>query len=158
MIRNYDMFFVMLLIKVFCVFLRRTGPTTTTTIHQQPPNSHSMSLTIVFGYVAVTMFLYMFFHYKFLKIFDNCTSFCLSQLPAIFKNGYQDDTDSETMTTGGSAHRGGDVRRPLTVWDIPGPINLPMIGTKWVFLWKYSITQIHKVYAGDQCYYMLFFK
>lgn len=35
------------------------------------------------------------------------------------------------------------------VWNIPGPKNIPFIGTKWVFFWKYKLIKLHEAYAGN---------
>ena len=29
---------------------------------------------------------------------------------------------------------------------IPGPISLPLIGTKWIFFWKYKMSKLHEFY------------
>lgn len=106
-----------------------------------------MSLTLIFSYIAISMFLYMFFHYKFLKIFDGWTSFCMRQLPVIFKRATK-PTDTNLLAGPQRMVVVGERRLP-GVWDIPGPSSVPFLGTKWIFLWKYSITQMHKVYEGD---------
>lgn len=68
------------------------------------------------------MSLFMFLHYKFLKIFEYCTS------------------KSYRISISGKKER--------NIWSIPGPLNLPLVGTKWIFFWQYSISQIHDVYAS----------
>lgn len=37
---------------------------------------------------------------------------------------------------------------PKTVLDIPGPLSLPLIGTKWIYFWRYKMTKIHEAYKG----------
>jgi len=82
-----------------------------------------MSLTIICLYIIFGMFIYLFFHYKFLKIFEN------TLIRSVF-----------TKTK---------IRNKCGIWSIPGPINIPFVGTKWVFLWKYKMSQIHKAYEGE---------
>lgn len=84
-----------------------------------------MSLTVLCLYMMFGMFLFMFFHYKFLKLFDYCTS---SKRILLRKQKKQSQTNG--------------------IWSIPGPISLPLIGSKWIYFWKYKMSQIHKVYAG----------
>lgn len=68
------------------------------------------------------MFIYLFFHYKFLKLFENIL------IRSVF-----------TISK---------IRKKCGIWSIPGPINIPFIGTKWIFWWKYKMSQIHKAYEG----------
>ncbi len=35
-------------------------------------------------------------------------------------------------------------------WRIPGPLSLPLFGTKWIYFWKYNISKLHEVYAEMQ--------
>ncbi|XP_026465225.1 ecdysone 20-monooxygenase-like [Ctenocephalides felis] len=30
--------------------------------------------------------------------------------------------------------------------DIPGPMHLPLFGTKWIYLWKYDLSKMHEAY------------
>lgn len=96
---------------------------------------------MVFGYIATSMLLYIFFHYKFLKILDICILFCLRHVHAPKGVAFGPAGPLPAPAAAGP--------RVRTVWDIPGPAVLPLLGTKWIFLWKYSMTQMHKVYAGD---------
>lgn len=83
-----------------------------------------MSLTVICLYIMFGMSFFMFLHYKFLKIFEYCTS------------------KSYRISTSG---------KKRNIWSIPGPLNLPLVGTKWIFFWQYSISQIHDVYASKFC-------
>lgn len=97
---------------------------------------------MVFGYIATSMLLYIFFHYKLLKILDVCILFCMRHVHT--PKGVAGAATAFVAPRAVIA-----VPRARTVWDIPGPAVLPLLGTKWIFLWKYSMTQMHKVYAGD---------
>lgn len=113
------------------------------------------SLTVIFGYIASCLFLYLFFHYKFLKILNICTLFWLrQQAPAKGATTYANKSSASSSSTDDQQSSAAAVPivavRPKTVWDIPGPAVWPLFGTKWIFLWKYSMAQLHKVYAGDR--------
>lgn len=84
-----------------------------------------MSLTIICLYIIFGMFIYLFFHYKFLKLFEN------TLVRSVF-------TKSK-------------IRNKCGIWSIPGPTNIPFVGTKWIFWWKYKMSQIHKAYEGKDC-------
>lgn len=32
------------------------------------------------------------------------------------------------------------------VWKIPGPLQIPFLGTKWIFFWKYKLSKLHEMY------------
>lgn len=32
------------------------------------------------------------------------------------------------------------------IWLIPGPICMPLFGTKWIYFWQYKMSKIHQVY------------
>lgn len=32
--------------------------------------------------------------------------------------------------------------------DIPGPLSIPLYGTKWIYFWRYKMTKIHDTYKG----------
>lgn len=38
------------------------------------------------------------------------------------------------------------------IWKIPGPLHLPLLGTKWIFFWKYKVEKIHEAYNGKFLY------
>lgn len=84
-----------------------------------------MSLTIICLYIIIAMFIYLFFHYKFLKLFENTLVRSVFSKSKIRNN-----------------ERG--------IWSIPGPVNIPFVGTKWIFFWKYKISQIHRAYEGKK--------
>lgn len=35
---------------------------------------------------------------------------------------------------------------PKTVWNLPGPVQLPLLGTKWIFYTKYKFSKLHLAY------------
>lgn len=41
--------------------------------------------------------------------------------------------------------------------DVPGPISLPLVGTKWMFYYKYKMSKIHEVYRGELINYIFFY-
>lgn len=36
-----------------------------------------------------------------------------------------------------------------TINNVPGPIALPLVGTKWIFYCKYKMNKLHEVYKGN---------
>lgn len=34
------------------------------------------------------------------------------------------------------------------ILNIPGPLSIPLFGTKWIYFWKYQMTKIHEAYKG----------
>lgn len=89
-----------------------------------------MSLTLVYCYIIVGIFGLLFINYKFLKLFFSAKS----------------KAKSASMSSNGIAAALDEQRND--VWSIPGPIILPIIGTKWIYLWKYKMSKIHEVYQG----------
>lgn len=51
-------------------------------------------------------------------------------------------------------------KKPLkTLEDIPGPLTLPLFGTKWIFfsfIYGYTYTKLHKVYIGKLVLFFFF--
>lgn len=43
----------------------------------------------------------------------------------------------------------GDKIEERTINDIPGPLSIPLFGTKWIYFWKYKMTKIHEAYKGN---------
>lgn len=92
-----------------------------------------MSLTLVYCYIIVGILGLLFLNYKFLKLFFSAKS--KSKSAAVSSN-------SDTAITSSNIDRND-------VWSIPGPFILPIIGTKWIYLWKYKMSKIHEVYQGS---------
>lgn len=90
-----------------------------------------MSLTLVYCYIIVGIFGLLFINYKFLKLFFSAKS--KAKATAVSSNGTAATLDENRND----------------VWSIPGPIILPIIGTKWIYLWKYKMSKIHEVYQGE---------
>lgn len=32
--------------------------------------------------------------------------------------------------------------------DVPGPLSIPLIGSKWIYFWRYKMNKIHEAYKG----------
>lgn len=87
-----------------------------------------MPLTLVYCYIIIGICCLLFLNYKFLKIFFSSKVTALKQ------------------TEGVDAPAGVSVSKD--VWSIPGPMRVPIFGTKWIYLWKYKMSKIHEVYGG----------
>lgn len=112
-----------------------------------------MSLTLVCMYIVTGLCFLLFVNYKFLKLFvaslnqkfttDANRNIKISNKNSTFKN----ENDS-----GG----GGSYIKDQSTWSIPGPLRVPFLGTKWIYLWKYKMSKIHEVYRGEIFYTRIF--
>lgn len=105
-----------------------------------------MSLTLVCLYIIIGLCFLLFVNYKFLKLFiaslnhkfttdANRNNIKVANKNAAFDNDHSNDQLS-------SAHKSSNM------WSIPGPLSIPFMGTKWIYLWKYKMSKIHEVYRG----------
>lgn len=35
---------------------------------------------------------------------------------------------------------------------VPGPLAIPLFGTKWIYFWQYKMSKIHEMYKGNSNY------
>lgn len=107
----------------------------------------NMSLTLVCLYIIVGLFFLLFVNYKFLKRF----------ITSLNNKKFSHDANSnaEKMSNNNTTlnnKNGSDDYSPSCIapdtWSIPGPLRVPFLGTKWIYLWKYKMSKIHEVYEG----------
>ncbi|XP_053680031.1 ecdysone 20-monooxygenase [Anopheles nili] len=108
-----------------------------------------MSVTIVLFYTFVTLFMFLSYNPKPRKIIESVRSFLLHLLQ---HNNGAVDGDTPSGLDAGTALRPiptGDGRLPKvrSIWDIPGPRRLPLIGTKWrYFIGRQRYTKVHETF------------
>lgn len=105
-----------------------------------------MSLTLTCAYIVIGVCFLLFLNYKFVKLFmktPNKYSPDANSNSANVSN--KNETTSQTAINGG----GHGEKSPDEVWSIPGPLKIPLLGTKWIYLWKYKMSKIHEVYKGN---------
>lgn len=111
-----------------------------------------MSLTLVCFYIIMGLCFLLFVNYKFLKLFITAPKYMHDPNSNSSKitnhninNNNVGDHPVQITTT-------ATMVAPSTVndvWSIPGPLRLPLFGTKWIYLWKYKMSKIHEVYRGE---------
>lgn len=84
-----------------------------------------MSLTLVCFYILIGLCFLLFVNYKFLKRF----------IPSQNEKCKHDSNRNVTKIA--------------NYMSIPGPMRIPCLGTKWIYLWKYEMSKIHEVYRGN---------
>lgn len=110
-----------------------------------------MSLTLVCCYIIMGLCFLLFVNYKFLKLFITAPKYthdANSNNSKITNQNINNNNVGDhpvqittaTMVTSSTAN---------DVWSIPGPLRLPLFGTKWIYLWKYKMSKIHEVYRGE---------
>ncbi|XP_058060587.1 ecdysone 20-monooxygenase [Anopheles bellator] len=109
-----------------------------------------MSVTIVLFYTFVTLFMFLSYNPKPKKIIESIRSFLLHLL-----NGFPTDcspSSSSSSSSSSSPSLYGDQDRPQvpqvkSIWNIPGPRRLPLIGTKWLYLTgRQRYSKVHEAF------------
>lgn len=106
-----------------------------------------MSLSLVCLYIVIGLCFLLFVNYKFLKLFiatlnqkfttdANRNNMKISNKNASYNNDNQECKIRQNM------------------WSLPGPLRVPLLGTKWIYLWRYKMSKIHEVYRGEFTYFM----
>lgn len=96
-----------------------------------------MSLTLVCMYIVVGLCFLLFVNYKFLKLF--ITSLNQKFTTDANRNNIKVSNKNSTFVSD----------KGQNIWSIPGPLKIPFLGTKWIYLWKYKMSKIHEVYRGE---------
>uniref|UniRef100_A0A182MPH0 Cytochrome P450 n=1 Tax=Anopheles culicifacies TaxID=139723 RepID=A0A182MPH0_9DIPT len=110
----------------------------------------TMSVTIVLFYTFVTLFMFLSYNPKPKKIIESIRSFLLHLLQ---HNGEESGGSSSSglpsSTTTRTTQPATDECLPKvkSIWDIPGPRRLPLIGTKWrYFLGRQRYAKVHETF------------
>lgn len=107
----------------------------------------SLTLSLVCLYIIIGLCFLLFVNYKFLKRFITSSN----------NQKYSHDTNrnNEKIANNNTNFNNNNATEnyspsPVTsdVWSIPGPLRIPFLGTKWIYLWKYKMSKIHEVYWG----------
>ncbi|XP_053697347.1 ecdysone 20-monooxygenase [Sabethes cyaneus] len=100
-----------------------------------------MSVTIILFYTFVTVFMLMAYSPKPRKMLESIKSFLLQLVHLSDKCA----ATSQATVTGGQAEQ---CSKKYTVWDIPGPTRLPLVGTKWVYYTgRYKLSKMHDAFV-----------
>lgn len=102
-----------------------------------------MSLSIVCLYIIIVLCFLLFVNYKFLKLFITSPN----------KRCTHDANRNNTKFSNKNAPLNSDdnfntPQMGADMWSIPGPLRIPFLGTKWIYMWKYKLSQIHHVFRG----------
>lgn len=116
-----------------------------------------MSLTLVCLYIIIVLCFLLFVNYKFLKLFittpnqkythdANSNNATIANKNSTISNHNNNnninDNVNDQFKTSTMSMSTNDI------WSIPGPLKIPFLGTKWIYLWKYKLSKIHEVYRG----------
>lgn len=115
-----------------------------------------MSLTLVCLYIVIGLCFLLFVNYKFLKLIllllnqkfstdANRNNAKIRNRNALINENYNNDNNNDEMI-GKSLNPPTQAHK--SIWSIPGPLIVPFLGSKWIYLWKYKMTKIHEVYRG----------
>lgn len=100
-----------------------------------------MSLSLVCMYIVIGLCFLLFVNYKFLKLFI-----------ASLNQKFTTDANRNNMKVSNknSTYNNDDreCSKRQNIWSLPGPLRIPFLGTKWIYLWKYKMSKIHEVYRG----------
>lgn len=111
-----------------------------------------MSLTLVCFYIIMGLCFLLFVNYKFLKLFITPPKYTHDANSNNSKITNQNINNNNVGDHPVQITTATMVTTPSTasdVWSIPGPLRLPLFGTKWIYLWKYKMSKIHEVYRGE---------
>lgn len=108
-----------------------------------------MSLTLVCLYIIFGLCFLLFVNYKFLKRFITSSNH--------EKYSHDANRNNEKMANNNTNFNNNNANENYSsshvasdVWSIPGPLRIPLLGTKWIYLWKYNMSKIHEVYRGEK--------
>lgn len=73
----------------------------------------------------------------------------IKKLNVILNNRYKNKKNRGKTINCNNNNEGGDKIEIGTEKDIPGPISIPLFGTKWIYFWRYKMTKIHETYKGN---------
>lgn len=100
-----------------------------------------MSLSLVCMYIVIGLCFLLFVNYKFLKLFI-----------ASLNQKFNTDANRNNMKISNKNSTYNNDNRVCNkrqnIWSLPGPLRVPFLGTKWIYLWKYKMSKIHEVYRG----------
>lgn len=116
-----------------------------------------MSLTLVCLYIIIGLCFLLFVNYKFLKLFiatlnqkfttdANRNNTKITNKNTSINNNNIDNQYSKCNNN--NSNHPNVSQKTSNVWSIPGPLKVPFLGTKWIYLWKYKMSKIHEVYRG----------
>lgn len=119
--------------------------------------SFMMSLTLVCLYIIIGLCFLLFVNYKFLKLFiatlnqkfttdANRNNTKITNKNTSINNNNIDNQYSKCNNN--NSNHPNVSQKTSNVWSIPGPLKVPFLGTKWIYLWKYKMSKIHEVYRG----------
>lgn len=113
-----------------------------------------MSLTLVCVYIIIGLCFLLFVNYKFLKIFITSPNKYSRDANSNNANVSNKNTTSTATINNNNNLKSThyehlQMQSMNNLWSIPGPLSLPFLGTKWIYLWKYKMSKIHEVYQGN---------
>lgn len=111
-----------------------------------------MSLTLVCLYIIIGLSFLLFVNYKFLKLFI----VTLNQQFNTDANRNNVEVADKNVHNETACNPPNSAHVSSNIWSIPGPLRIPLLGTKWIYLWKYEMSKIHEVYRGTLHYYTEF--
>ncbi|EAT37005.2 AAEL010946-PA [Aedes aegypti] len=101
-----------------------------------------MSVTIILFYVFITAFMLLSYNPKPRKILESIKSFLL-HLVHLSKN-----VVSTTIHVPPDAMQMDQAEPVYTVWDIPGPKRLPLVGTRWMYyVGRYKLNKMQDAFV-----------
>lgn len=105
-----------------------------------------MTLILVCIYIIIVLCFLLFVNYKFLKLFITAPS--QKYTHDANRNNIKVSNKNTTFNNNGAEDQYCSSRKGKDIWSIPGPLRIPFLGTKWIYLWKYKMSKIHQVYRG----------
>lgn len=96
-------------------------------------------------YIAIGLCFLLFVNYKFVKLF-------IASLNQKFTTDANRNNIKISNKHSTFNNDNGQLTKRQDIWSVPGPLKVPFLGTKWIYLWKYKMSKIHEVYKGEQRY------